>query len=577
MKKKVLSLMLVGAMAASLFAGCGGKDNGSAGGGTQGGGEPGGVEAVDVGADNLEESREITVWLYKDDYKIYDSYDENPVVQYLNNKFNCTLKFQQPAMGSEKEQFSLMLGTGSYTDVMEVSNCQEGVASLYEDGVIKDLAPYLENYMPNFYAFLNAPENADVKKSLYDKDGHLFTIPFQVRTQDENRWGGMVYRRDILETMTGGNVAFPSGSEEPETVEDWEYILEMMKMYFDAAGLADSACLIIPAQGYFQTGELLTGFGVGGDFYVQDGTVKYGPTEQGFYNYLVKMKEWYEKGYIYQDFASRTNDVFYLPNTALTYGGSAGIWFGMNAQLDGAMSMPEYGLEVNVQPIASPLDAANTSARLAQTGLENERVAMNTQGYVIADTCSEENMIRFMSVSDYLFTDEGAMLRSYGLTAEQGAAENSYYAAAGLAGGAYTMEGETFTYAEPLVPSVGALSLDGSNQSYIGSRLPGLLNNEYDLMYATESANKASAVWKGTGRDNNYPSSIAFAADDNDKITSNYSNYSDYLNTMVPKFIMGTEELTEESFAAFVEQMKSLGVEENLGLYQSYYDAFMSE
>lgn len=574
MKKKLLSLVLAGAMASSLFAGCG-DNKGSAGGGTQSAG--GGAEPVDVGADNLEESREITVWLYKDDYKIYDSYDENPVVQYLNGKFNCTLKFQQPAMGSEKEQFSLMLGTGSYTDVMEISNCQEGVASLYEDGVIKDLAPYLENYMPNFYAFLNAPENGDVKKALYDGDGHLFTIPFQVRLQDENRWGGMVYRRDILETMTGGNVVFPSGNGEPTTVEDWDYVLETMKTYFDAAGLADYACLIIPAQGYFETGELLTGFGVAGNFYVQDGTVKYGPVEQGFYNYLVKMKEWYEKGYIYQDFASRTNDVFYLPNTALTYGGSAGIWFGMGGQLDGAMSMPEYGLEVNVQALASPLDTASTSTLLAQTGLENERVAMNTQGYVVADTCSEENMIRFMSVADYLFTDEGAMLRSYGLTAEQGAADNSYYAAAGLSGGAYTMEGETFTYAEPLVPNVGALCIDGSNMSYIGNRLPGLLNNEYDLAYATESVSRASAVWKGTGRDNNYPSSIAFSAEDNDKIASNYSNYSDYLNTMVPKFIMGTEALTEESFAAFAEQMKSLGVSESLELYQSYYDAFMSE
>ena len=71
--------------------------------------------------------------------------------------------------------------------------------------------------------------------------------------------------------------------------------------------------------------------------------------------------------------------------------------------------------------------------------------------------------------------------------------------------------------------------------------------------------------------------SIAFSAEDNDKIASNYSNYSDYLNTMVPKFIMGTEALTEESFAAFAEQMKSLGVSESLELYQSYYDAFMSE
>lgn len=144
--------------------------------------------------------------------------------------------------------------------------------------------------------------------------------------------GGLVYRRDILETMTGGNVAFPSGSEEPTTIADWEYMLELMKQYFTAAGLPDYACLILPATGYFSTGELISGFGIGGtDYLKEDGSVGYGIAEDNFYNYLVKMKEWYAKGYIYADFAGRSQDLFYLPNTALTYGGSAGIWFGPGA------------------------------------------------------------------------------------------------------------------------------------------------------------------------------------------------------------------------------------------------------
>jgi hypothetical protein len=31
------------------------------------------------------------------------------------------------------------------------------------------------------------------------------------------------------------------------------------------------------------------------------------------HNYAAKMREWYEKGYIYQDFASRTQDMFFMP------------------------------------------------------------------------------------------------------------------------------------------------------------------------------------------------------------------------------------------------------------------------
>ena len=89
-------------------------------------------------------------------------------------------------------------------------------------------------------------------------------------------WGGMVYRRDILDTMTGGYVAFPSGNDEPSTVADWEYMLPLMKAYFEAAGFKDYAPLILPSAGYFTTGEMENGFGASGDFYVVNGEVKYG-------------------------------------------------------------------------------------------------------------------------------------------------------------------------------------------------------------------------------------------------------------------------------------------------------------
>ncbi len=564
MKKKLVSIALVAAMAATMLAGCGGNTSGNSG----------AAESGEL-TDNQETAQEISVWLYKDDYKIYDSYAENPVVTYLNDKFNCTLTFQQPAMGSETEQFSLMLGTGSYTDVMEVTYCQSGVSTLYADGVIRDLAPYVESCMPNFYAFINDPANADVKKALYDSEGHMFTIPSAVRTQDELRWGGLVYRRDILETMTGGNVFFPSGNENPTTIEDWEYMLELYSQYFGFAGMPEYACLILPATGYFDSSELLTGFGTAADFFVDDnGKVVYGPTQEGFYNYLVKMKEWYEKGYIYKDFASRTNDVFYLPNTALTYGAAAGMWFGLSSQLDDVMSMPEYELYVDVQPMTSPL-AEGVDKLLAVTGLENGRVSMNSQGYVVSSTCTDEKLARFLSICDYLFTEEGSMLRSYGLTAEQGAADNQYYAAANISDGTYTLENGSFSFADPMLPNIGDISTSNNTNSYNGTRLPGLLNNEYQLQYDTDSAKNASLVWKGTGILNNYPSAIAFAVEDNDKISSNYSSYHDYITSMVPKFIMGTEELTPETFAAFVEQANSLGVTENTEIYQKYYDDFI--
>lgn len=578
MKKKLLAMLLVVCMSVGLLAGCGSSENTDTKSSEDSKENETDAETV-VKVDNLEESREITIWMYKDDYKYYDSYANNPVVSYLNNKFNCTLNYQQPAMGSEQEQFSLMLGTGSYTDIMEISYSSEGVTSLYEDGVIRDLAPYLADYAPDLYQWLQETENEDVRDALYDSEGHLFTIPMNVNTSDTLLWGGMVYRRDIIETMTGGYVAFPSGNEEPTTVEDWEYMLELFSQYFTAAALVDSAGLILPYNGYFSTGELLNGFGACSNFYIaEDGIVKYGPTEIEFYNYLVKMHEWYEKGYIYKDFASRTNDVFYLPNTALTYGGAAGIWFGLNSQIGDAMSMPEYGLEMNVLPTAAPLDSENGVEKgLSYLSLYPGRATMNSSGFVVSTSCDEEKLIRWLNICNYLFTDEGGMLKTYGLTVEQDADEDAIYQKGGVIGGAYTFNGADLIYHEKLVPSVGEIAVAGDGMSFVGSRLPGLSINEYENANAVEATVNASAIWRTYGNEQNYPNAISFSASDNDTVSNNYSNYADYLDSMVPKFIMGTEELSAEKWEKFVTEMNALGVTDNTVTYQNYYDEFASK
>lgn len=527
---------------------------------------------------DLSNHETITVWLYPDDYTYYSSYNDNPVVWYLNEKFNMTLDFQIPPMGSEQDQFNLMIGTGEYTDVFINSYAQDTTAVLYEDGIIRDLAPYLDEYMPNFKAFLDAPENADVKKNLYDPEGHLFSIPAGIRVPDEyEMWGGFVYRYDILETMTGGNVAFPSGNEEPTTVEDWEYMLELMKQYFEAAGFKDYAPLILPATGFIVTGEMVNGFGAAGDFYVVDGEVRYGPATTEFYNYLVKMHEWYEKGYIYKDFASRTTDLFYLPNTALTYGGAAGVWFGLSSQLEDQMSMPEYGLNMFVKAVAAPLDTANgqDGSQSGTLTMVPERAESNSNGYNVTTLCSEEKLIRFLTACDFLFTEEGAMMHQYGLDKDHGAAENPIYQELGLTDGSYYFdENGEFHWHEKMDP--GAEGHLETGHLY-GLRLPGLNPVTYIIASDPERAKVASQTWMKYGTGNNYPSAAYATAEESSILTSNYTSYNDYLSVMVPKFITGTEELTEETFRNFVDRLMSLGVEECLKLRQEIYDRYQAE
>lgn len=495
-------------------------------------------------------------------------YRDNGVVQYWQNMFNINVEWQIPPQGSEADQMSLMLGTGDYTDLMDMSFNTENLATLCDDGVIYDLTPYLEQYMPNYKAFLDA--NADVKSSLFDDSGRIYLL--SIINENPKQWGGLVYRRDILNTMTGGNVAFPSGSAEPTTIADWEYMLELMKQYFEAAGLPEYAGLILPAVGYFSTGELMGGFGIGGlDYVKEDGSVAYGIAEDNFYNYLAKMKEWYEKGYIYADFASRSQDLFYLPNTALTYGGSAGIWFGLVQQLGDVMSLPDYGLMMDVAPLASPADTEHGITTPAGVYLAAVR-ASNNAGWAVSTNCSEEKLIRILQAVDWFYSPEGSASRSMGLSEEQGAAERAEYLDKGITHGARENGSILWTKEMNEAKALG-------QYEFAQNRLPGIV-----VDYATRTCELneqgidpnvwGTEVWTKYGQKQVYPYVVAFTAEETEKINRINTNLQDYAHPMIVNFIMGRTELTPESFKAYQQKLHDLGLDEYLTLKQAALDRF---
>ena len=594
-KKRFIALVMTAVLVLTIAA-CGGKDTESkstsvpkdtAGQETVQGSQSSAAAEVDfndaaaiAARYDLSEKYDISIWRYKEDFIYYDNLGEQPVAKYLDDMFNISLNFEHPATGNEVSDLNMMIATGDYTDVVEMSYSQDGSISLYEDGVIYDLAPYIAKYMPNLTAWMAAHE--DFAKGMTDEEGHIFTLPVNTGVEPGKMWGGLVYRRDILESMTGGNVVFPSGNDAPTTVADWDYMLELMKQYFDASGLADWACLIIPAQGYFDTGELLNGFGTTGTYMVKDDVVYFGPYTDNFYNYLSKMREWYQKGYLYQDFASRVNDIFYLPNTALTFGGSAGVWYSTTGYTGDRMSMPEYGLNVNVQPLAAPADTENGIDTPYGLYCYNEGTSIN-QGWAVTTACSEEKLIRFLAAMDWLYSDYGSMVRSWGLTAKEGAAENIYYQQLGLTDGLWSYdENGNFVPNDlvngELLDSGAVEDKDISEWNLAGNQLPGLYRNDVDRPQSEESRlnDEASLVWMTYGHDNCYPMGAYLTSEETVEHTKRYTTIKDYVSSMTVKFITGTAKLNETTWQEYKDQLKSYGVEDNIAVYQTAYDRYIN-
>lgn len=576
MKRRWIAIFSAFVLVLTALAGCAnqGENSGAAQSDRQGASSNESAEEGSAQADFSEELS-ISAWIHTSDNNdgYFSSFNENPMNAWLMEKFNVTFDWQIPAIGSEADSLSLMIGSGDYTDVFDSMQGQQTPEELYEDGVIQDLTPYVEQYMPNYLAFIATDD--EIRKSAYTSDGKILYIP-NAADEAALMWGGLMYNRQILEDMTDQQLQFPSGNQDPTTVEDWDYMLALMKQYYSAAGFADYACLIIPYTGYFQSGDLETGFGVNGEFYVDaDGKLQSSFLQEGFYDYLVKMKEWYSKGYVYADFASRNTDPEFFPNPALTWSGAAGVFYGLVEQLGTAMSMPEDGLNINMRPLASPVGNGNTPLPGNATISYNDSVASFSRGWVVSVNASEEKLIRWLQICDYLFSEEGSMIKSYGLTKEQ-AAENEIYKNLGLQEGAYWFDdAENFVFNPLLDPTSEEATIKEGQLR--GLRLPGLQNNAYLNQAAKETRVEANEVWYSNGFEACVPAGATLTPEENAQNAPLSTAVNDYVASMLPKFIMGTEELTPDRFAEFGRQLETLGLTTMIELQQTAYDRYMSK
>lgn len=232
------------------------------------------------------------------------------------------------------------------------------------------------------------------------------------------------------------------------------------------------------------------------------------------------------------------------------------------------LSMPDYGLTVDVQATANPIDkdhGVTTAPNLVYTG-KNER----TGGAMIASSC--KNVERLLATMDYLYSEEGSYLKEYGLTKEQGAAENELYVNNGLADGTYTKNTDgTLTFNSKTTLNGGSLPL----AEFADVRMSGLANNKYTIENASDIGKEATAIWVSYGTTGKLPS-ILRTTDEESTYSNNQSKIDDYVNTMVLKFILGDEELNETSWSNFKAQLEADGVSDNIAIQQAAYDRYLA-
>jgi putative aldouronate transport system substrate-binding protein len=485
----------------------------------------------------VEFSMWVTVW--ESNRNIYTSLADHPVSKLLEEKTNVHITYVHPASGSESESFNLMLTSQNYDDVIMTMYSQLTPTTLYEDGVIHNLTELVPQHMPNFNSLITA--DPAMLKDAKDDNGHILLM-YRLDDQVPLMWAGLSIRRDLLDK---------AGLGIPETYSEWEEA----GLAFKEMGVETP--LFIPNVGAFENWSTFeSGFGIGSRFYRDGTTIKYGPIEPGYKEYVTLMHDWYEKGIITPDFVSGGGfgNGLGIPETQDILNGTFGAAVITSSHLGGMIAdggltdIKDMYYSSAWTPVKNKGDKVNFSI-LQGSG----RVGT---GFAITTNVSEDMIPIVMSYFDYFYSDEGIELVNYGI------------------------EGDSFTrdangnpqYTEKINTSL----VDGVKYfhvyDYSYSQFPMVHVDKERTLPRPSDIVPLQEKWIAVGTDLSVLPTLSISADDSARVSSITNDANTYVREMTVKFITGAESL--DNYDNMVEIIKSMEIEQAIEVYQAALDRY---
>lgn len=418
MKKNLLSVLLILAMMLTLFAGCGGETaseapasesvtaEASAPAEEAPAEEPAPEEAAPVEEASVpaeeapvEDARQpieyplvdepttLTYWQAWPPFlnEISAPQDAAMFAQ-LEEATGVKLEITAVSTETSADDFMLRCASGDLTDMIQKGhqNYTGGGAKAIEDEVLLDLLPLLEEYSYNYYNIMMNDPN--VYRNLVNDEGQvpaligMYTDPYYT---DQGFW----IRKDILDAV---------GKDVPTTIAELDDVLAAFKDH----GMTDG--LVVLSQGNC---DLLSRAYDAGDKMV-DGVYTPMGTSDNAKEYLLKMKEYYDKGYINVDFVTY-NESDTKPPQDVIYSDMGGIFNEDVASIAGY-----YNTTTNPDFELVPMgQIRKEEGQVLDTGFIPV-LAADKYSLSLSAQCSDPGLcIQYM---DYLFSDEGFMLANYG-------------------------------------------------------------------------------------------------------------------------------------------------------------------
>ena len=472
--------------------------------------------------------------------KTHSTHEDRPVWQKVMENTGIKLKWRYASsQENETTEFEFMIAGGDYTDLFSVKGTD--AQQYYLDGVTIELTDVIDQYMPNFKAFLEA--NPEVDMAIKSDDGKYYYIPLvnEVATSTN----GSFIRKDWLDEMN---------EEIPETIEEWHDLLVKVKDKYGVAPILsrDEEFLLwgVFAQAYCPDMNLA------GYYYAEDGKAMYIPTTEGFKEFMKLMRDWYAEGLIYADFAS-LKMADWRAKMANGEGFLSSGWIGsglVNIYNTGVGVDPDFEfIGVPTASLVKGEDAKyHTGSAIVNPTQKNAKV--------ISTKCENvEAAARFL---DYCFSEEGMMLLNYGIE-----------------GTSYNMVDGVPTYTDLILKNPDGLAVNEAKAPYMDNFSGGWgIIAQYNTMgqyTSTPNALDAMSVYASKGTIDYTIVMCTYTADESEEMALYTSDIDKYMITCRTKFILGTMDI-DTQWDEYLKKLDELGLQKVLDIKQDAVDRYLA-
>lgn len=467
-------------------------------------------------------------------------YSDMEAYQALEKATNVKINWDQESYTDPKAKMNLMFSTGEVEDIVWDADkyVSGGAKKLLNDGQIIALNKYIDKYAPNYKKLLQTVPG--LLQQVSTDDGQIYEFP-EIREDPVTRSNsGFVLRKDWLDKL---------GLKAPQTIDEWYTVLKAFKTK-DPNGNGKNDEIPFISLGHNKTSQSIDnfapGFGIVDGLYVKNGTVKFGPYDPEYKNYLETMSKWYKEGLIDPEFSTQDSKLF---DSKMTNN--------LGGAFYGALS-GNLGTYLSTMNGKNGYDLAATSMPKAPDG--KVYVAVSAYGQLAPHGASigknNKHIIETVKWLDLKYSQEYHDLFSWGTE-----------------GKSYTVSSGKKTFTSLITKNPDGLSINEADAKYAGGTMVQMpIVDDSDVFLQLKSLPEqvqAANIWKTADTSMILPNLFFDNA-----TTSENANISSEIQTYVDenfnKFVMGLKPMSD--FDSFRAQLKSMGVEKLIANNQKAYD-----